>query len=112
MPLIVRPWMVCNLLNQGTISKGDMLFNLNSGKKLKVPRLVRMHSAEMQVRSTCVQRRTSLSMSFVLCSPSSVHICRARLHSATQDVDAVAAGDVVAMFGVDCSSMDTFTDGR
>lgn len=29
-----------------------MLFNLNSGKKLKVPRLVRMHSAEMQVRCT------------------------------------------------------------
>lgn len=27
-----------------------MLFNLNNGKKLKVPRLVRMHSAEMQVR--------------------------------------------------------------
>ena len=38
------------LYGQGTISKGDMLFNLNSGKKLKVPRLVRMHSAEMQVR--------------------------------------------------------------
>lgn len=32
--------------------------------------------------------------------------------SQTQDVDTVAAGDVVAMFGVDCSSMDTFTDGR
>eukprot|EP00903_Cladosiphon_okamuranus_P017647 g16252.t1 len=63
-------------LYQGTISKGDMIFNLNSGKKLKVPRLVRMHSAEMQ------------------------------------DVDTVSAGDVVAMFGVDCSSMDTFTDGR
>ncbi|CAM9672358.1 unnamed protein product, partial [Sphacelaria rigidula] len=60
---------------QGTINKGDTLVNLNSGKKIKVPRLVRMHAAEMQ------------------------------------DVDSVAAGDVVAMFGVDCSSMDTFTDG-
>lgn len=29
-----------------------------------------------------------------------------------KDVDSAAAGDVVAMFGVDCSSMDTFTDGR
>lgn len=29
-----------------------------------------------------------------------------------KDVDSVEAGDVVAMFGVDCSSMDTFTDGR
>lgn len=37
-------------VDQGTITKGDMLFNLNSGKKLKVPRLVRMHSAEMEVR--------------------------------------------------------------
>ncbi|CAM9422944.1 unnamed protein product, partial [Choristocarpus tenellus] len=60
---------------QGTITKGQMLFNFNSGKKLKVPRLVRMHSEEME------------------------------------DVETVEAGDVVAMFGVDCSSMDTFTDG-
>lgn len=28
-----------------------------------------------------------------------------------EDVDAVGAGDVVAVFGVECSSMDTFTDG-
>jgi len=28
-----------------------------------------------------------------------------------QDIDSVGAGDVVAMFGVDCSSMDSFTDG-
>lgn len=42
----------CRSLHQGTISKGDMLFNLNSGKKIKVPRLVRMHSAEMEVRCT------------------------------------------------------------
>lgn len=38
--------------DQGTISKGDMLFNLNNGKKLKVPRLVRMHAAEMEVSHT------------------------------------------------------------
>lgn len=34
---------------KGKISKGDTIYNLNSGKKLKVPRLVRMHAAEMEV---------------------------------------------------------------
>ena len=43
---------------------------------VQVPRLVRMHSDEME------------------------------------DVQTVGAGDVVAMFGVDCASMDTFTDGN
>lgn len=47
---------VVRFYGQGTISKGDMLFNLNTGKKLKVPRLVRMHSAEMQVRCTRMYR--------------------------------------------------------
>lgn len=60
---------------QGTLKKGAVVFNQNSGKKVKVPRLVRMHSDEMQ------------------------------------DVDSVSAGDVVAVFGVECASMDTFTDG-
>ena len=61
---------------QGTVKKGEWLVNVNTGKKIKVPRLVRMHSDEME------------------------------------DVTSVSAGDVVAMFGVDCSSMDSFTDGK
>lgn len=60
----------------GTIKKGDFIFNSANGKKVKVPRLVRMHSNEMQ------------------------------------DIDEASAGDIVAMFGVDCSSGDTFTDGK
>eukprot|EP00601_Ochromonadales_sp_CCMP2298_P030961 CAMPEP_0173337436 /NCGR_PEP_ID=MMETSP1144-20121109/7170_1 /TAXON_ID=483371 /ORGANISM="non described non described, Strain CCMP2298" /LENGTH=781 /DNA_ID=CAMNT_0014282957 /DNA_START=1849 /DNA_END=4194 /DNA_ORIENTATION=- len=60
---------------QGTIKKGAMIRNTKSGKKLKVPRLVRMHSEEML------------------------------------DVDHASAGDVVAVFGMECASMDTFTDG-
>lgn len=60
---------------QGTLKKGMTAFNTKSGKKFKIPRLVRMHSNEMT------------------------------------EVDSVSAGDVVAVFGVDCSSMDTFTDG-
>ena len=60
---------------QGTLRKGAMVFNTKNGKKIKVPRLVRMHSNEML------------------------------------DVDSASAGDVVAVFGMDCASMDTFTDG-
>ena len=62
---------------QGTVTKGDFIFNIAAGgKKVKVPRLVRMHSAEMH------------------------------------DVDVAHAGDIIAMFGVDCASGDTFTDGK
>ena len=60
---------------QGTLRKGNYATNMTTGKKIKVPRLVRMHSNEMQ------------------------------------DVESAGAGDVVAVFGVECSSMDTFTDG-
>jgi elongation factor G len=56
---------------QGTLKKGMYVVNMVTGKKVKIPRLVRMHSNEMQ------------------------------------DVDAAGAGDVVAVFGVECSSMDT-----
>lgn len=63
-PTLPLASMFCYAVDQGTISKGDMLFNLNSGKKLKVPRLVRMHSAEMEVRHThyveCNQRSSGV----------------------------------------------------
>lgn len=61
---------------QGKLKKGGYLFNVRNGKKIKVPRLVRMHSNEME------------------------------------DVEEVAAGEICALFGVDCSSGDTFTDGN
>lgn len=62
-------------LYQGTMKRGDFITNMANGKKVKVPRLVRMHSDEMQ------------------------------------DIDEASAGDIVALFGVDCASGDTFTDG-
>ncbi len=60
---------------QGTVKKGDFIHNIANGKKIKVPRLVRMHSNEMH------------------------------------DIEEAHCGDIVAMFGVDCASGDTFTDG-
>lgn len=60
---------------QGTVKKGDVIVNAVNGKKVKVPRLVRMHASQMH------------------------------------DIESTTAGDIVAMFGVDCASGDTFTDG-
>ncbi|GAA5861484.1 hypothetical protein JCM3774_000266 [Rhodotorula dairenensis] len=59
---------------QGTLKKGSTITNVRTGKKVKVPRLVRMHSDEME------------------------------------DVDSIGAGEICAMFGVECSSGDTFSD--
>jgi elongation factor G len=62
---------------QGKVSKGDFIVNCSSNlKKIKVPRLVRMHADEMV------------------------------------DIETAEAGDIVALFGVDCASGDTFTDGK
>lgn len=60
---------------QGKVTKGDMIVNMSNGKRVKVPRLVRMHADQMH------------------------------------DIDSVEAGQIVAMFGIDCASGDTFTDG-
>lgn len=61
---------------QGSMNKGDVIYNCNTDKRVKVPRLVHMHADEMN------------------------------------DVEVAQAGDIVAMFGVDCSSGDTFTDEK
>ncbi|KAJ4481260.1 elongation factor G, mitochondrial [Lentinula aciculospora] len=61
---------------QGTLKKANTIYNARTGKKVKVPRLVRMHSNEME------------------------------------DVGSIGPGEICAMFGVECSSGDTFTDGE
>jgi elongation factor G len=52
---------------QGTIKKGDNIFNARTGKKIRLSRLVRLHSSQME------------------------------------DVNEVFAGDIFALFGVDCA---------
>jgi len=61
---------------QGSLKRGDQVFNVNQKQKLKIPRLVRMHSNEME------------------------------------EISDVGAGEICAMFGIDCFSGDTFTDGK
>lgn len=58
---------------QGFLNKGDTVYNSRTGKKVKIGRLCRMHSAEME------------------------------------EIEQVGSGDIVALFGVDCASGDTFT---
>ncbi|KAJ7218146.1 elongation factor G, mitochondrial [Mycena pura] len=60
---------------QGSLKKSNLIYNARTGKKVKVPRLVRMHSNEME------------------------------------DIDSIGPGEICAIFGVECSSGDTFTDG-
>jgi elongation factor G len=57
---------------QGTIAKGNTVYNVRTGKKVKIGRLVRMHADKME------------------------------------EIDKIKAGDIGAMFGIDCASGDTF----
>ncbi len=57
---------------QGSLSKGDTIINVRTGKKSKVGRLVRMHADQME------------------------------------DIKSVPAGNIGALFGIDCASGDTF----
>ncbi|KAL4913430.1 P-loop containing nucleoside triphosphate hydrolase protein [Aspergillus aurantiobrunneus] len=61
---------------QGTLRKGSNVFNARNDKKVRIPRIVRMHSNEME------------------------------------DVSEIGAGEICAVFGVDCASGDSFTDGQ
>ena len=63
-------------LYQGTIKKGDTIYNVRSRDKIKVGRLVRMHSDEME------------------------------------EIEQASAGDIIALFGVDCYSGDSFCSGN
>ena len=59
---------------QGSLARGQSIISMVDKKKVRVPKLVRMNSNDME------------------------------------DVEVGQAGDIVAMFGVDCASGTTFTD--
>lgn len=59
---------------QGSLKKGDELYNSRSQKKFKVGRLIRMHADKME------------------------------------DINNARCGDIVAVFGIDCASGDTFSN--
>lgn len=59
---------------QGKLKRGDVLTHINSNKKVKISRLVRMHSNEME------------------------------------EIHDTQAGDIFAIFGIECATGDTFTD--
>jgi elongation factor G len=59
---------------QGKLKKGATLNNTATKKKVKISRMVRMHSDEME------------------------------------DINEAGAGDIFAIFGVDCASGETFCD--
>ncbi|KAF5269224.1 hypothetical protein FQR65_LT02525 [Abscondita terminalis] len=62
---------------QGMLKKGEYIFNSRTSRRIRIPRLVRLHSNQME------------------------------------DVYEVYAGDIFAVFGVDCASGDTFvTDNK
>ena len=63
-------------LYQGVIKKGFMITNTATGEKVKLSRMVRMHSNQME------------------------------------DISEAGPGDIFAMFGVNCASGETFTDGK
>ncbi|KZO91961.1 putative MEF1-translation elongation factor G, mitochondrial [Calocera viscosa TUFC12733] len=60
---------------QGSLRKGQVIWNVRTDRKVKIPRLVRMHSNDME------------------------------------DIEEIGPGEICAIFGVDCASGDTFTDG-
>jgi elongation factor G len=59
---------------QGTVKKGDELYNSRSRQRFRIGRLVRMHADKMD------------------------------------EIGEACCGDIVALFGIDCASGDTFTD--
>jgi len=61
---------------QGQLRKGDTIVNCRTERDVRVGRLVRMHSDEME------------------------------------DIQHAGAGDIVALFGIDCASGDTFTSEK
>ncbi|KAF3827261.1 hypothetical protein GH733_002747, partial [Mirounga leonina] len=80
---------------QGELKKGDTIYNTRTGKKVRVQRLVRLHADMMEA---------SMGPSWQIRNFSNA------VNLLSQDVEEVYAGDICALFGIDCASGDTFTN--
>ncbi|KAF8068404.1 elongation factor G [Scenedesmus sp. PABB004] len=101
----------------GTVAKGDFIVNSTSRKRTRVPRLVRIHSDELEDIPSAA-RCASLPRRGRWRRRRAAHDARphARGPPVTPAVPlrraaAQSAGDIVALFGIECASGDTFTDG-
>jgi hypothetical protein len=144
----------------GQVKRGDTITNMSSSKRVRVPRLVRIHADELediqtaQAGEAAAQRGTQLWWRRVVrgggidvragpgsgtrwcpvwllvlrphphCaagwmevglgkgSTAELRLPPAELCQADELGGPGAAGDIVALFGVECASGDTFTDGK
>lgn len=116
-------------LYQGCVKKGDTIINTRTGKRVRLQRLIRMHSDEMEVcfclfvdildlccfdviavkRLSLDSAMVSLLLGFVVSASDSVSFLLRNFRIVVrQDVTQLYAGDIGAVFGVDCASGDTF----
>jgi len=78
---------------QGMIKRGDTMVNTRTKKKIRLSRLVRMHSNKMEV---CY----------------SYHRCVRFVLILLKEISEARAGDICAMFGIECSSGDSFSHSK
>ena len=78
---------------QGMIKRGDTMVNTRTKKKIRLSRLVRMHSNKMEV---CCRH----------------HGCVKFILIWLKEISEARAGDICAMFGIECSSGDSFSHSK
>jgi translation elongation factor EF-G len=121
---------------QGTLRRGDTLRNNTTGEKIRVQRLVRMHANEMEVRKTT--KTVVFFFSFLNQSSLNIGVCvlffvfflgsqfffskfRSNVFSLfftktifflkkKLELQFASAGEICALFGVECDSGTTFSD--
>ncbi len=60
---------------EGTIRRGDLIVNSTTGRKVKVPRLVRMHADDMEVSRSSLMLSVYVALSIYLTVVWSVGRC-------------------------------------